>query len=89
MNYETGEGPTFRSVESYERTLQPRAEHAGQIDIGGIAHQSVNDSLLYLSIEYVRVRFSEDTGALSGNTLRSVYVALTSFFSWAAPSIGM
>jgi integrase/recombinase XerD len=83
INYKTAEGLTFRSVDSYRRALEQWAEHIGEIDTGCITHQSISDYLLYLRTEYVPRRFSGDTRALSGKTLRNVYVTLASFFAWA------
>ncbi len=81
INYKTAEGLTFSSVDSYRRALERWAEHIGEIDIGRITHQSISDYLLYLRTEYVPRRFSGDTRALSGKTLRNVYVTLASFFA--------
>jgi len=83
INYKSAEGLTERTLESHERLLRKWLEHIGDQPIGRITSNDVVRYINWLRTEYVPRRYSGSTHPLSPKTLRNVWVALSSFFSWA------
>ena len=83
LNHKAAEGLSDRTIDSYRRILQQWTLYTGEIQMKQLTSQNVGDYLLYLRNEYVPRRFGGGTHRLSPKTIRSGWIALSSFFRWA------
>jgi integrase/recombinase XerD len=73
-----------RTLELYVRQLGMFLQHTGDKDLLDVTSGDIKSFLNWLKIDYKpkRIAEPEDTGSLSGRSLRNFWIALRSFFTW-------
>ena len=84
LQYKAAEGLSDSTLYSYERDLNRWIQHSGDVLIGSVTTQQIRAHLAWLRTGYQPVRRGGGTHPLSPKTIRNVWVALRSFFTWAS-----
>lgn len=81
--FKSSEGLSPRTVKLYRYYLESWQAWAGDVELVAIAPLDIIQYLEYLRHEYEPRRLNGEPGALSSQTLRNIWVALRSFWTWA------
>lgn len=81
--FKTSEGLSPRTLKAYGYHLKNWQEHAGDVELASITPLDIAAYFDYLRNEYEPKRLTGDTQPLTNQTLRNIWVALRSFWTWA------
>ena len=83
LQYKVAEGLSPNTLYCNRRMLRQWLGYIGDIKISEVGSQDISAYLAWLRTEYTPSRWNGDTSPLSAKTIRNVWVALSSFYSWA------
>jgi len=86
--YKTAEGLSPTTLDSYRRILDKWVAHVGDIEVDQVTTQDLRAYLAWLRTDYKPCRLAGGDHPLSPKTIRNVWVALSSFFTWASVEFG-
>jgi len=84
LHYKTAEGLSPTTLDSYRRILDKWVAHVGDIEVDQVTTQDLRAYLAWLRTDYKPCRLAGGDHPLSPKTIRNVWVALSSFFTWAS-----
>ena len=89
LNTKVAEGLSPRTLQNYEHRLKQWIGYAGDPPVESIATAQIRGYLAWLRTEYEPRRYNGDKAPLSPKTIRNIYIALSSFFTWAVAEFGI
>ena len=89
LQHKAAEALSPTTLDSYERILNLWLDHVGDFEVGQITTQDLRAYLAWLRTEHKPHRWSGADHPLSPKTIRNVWVALSSFFTWASTEFGL
>lgn len=81
--FKSGEGLSKRTLETYEYSLRLFVSWSDNPELHEVTSEMILAHLDYLRNDYIPVRWNGDTQGVSSYTIRNVWIALKSFYSWA------
>jgi integrase/recombinase XerD len=78
-----------RTIEIYSSILAQWHAYAGDVTVHRVTPQDIRAYLAYLRTSYVPRRLTGKTQPLSPKTIRNIYIALASLFSWLNREFGL
>jgi integrase/recombinase XerD len=84
LNHKIAEGLSPRTTESYRIIIEKYIAYGGDRSVSSVTNQDVTKYLNWLRTEYVPNRVNHKTHPLTGKTIRNVWIAFSSFFTWAS-----
>lgn len=89
LQTKAAEGLSPNTLRNYEYRLRQWIDHAGEVDVIDVSAQHMLRYIAWLRTDYRPRRYNGDRGPLAPKTVRNIYVALCSFFTWAATEFGI
>ncbi|NLF00953.1 MAG: tyrosine-type recombinase/integrase [Anaerolineales bacterium] len=85
----SADGLSENTLIDYERTLRTVAAFLADPDIEAVTTDDLRRYLDHLRRDYVPTRMSGDASPLSPKTIKNHWIALASFYKWAARELGV
>jgi integrase/recombinase XerD len=82
MKFKVAEGLSKRTIDSYEFYLNQWMEHVGDQDVAKVTASDLTNYIAWMRTEYKPRRWNGNKDPLSAKSLRNVYIALRSFYTW-------
>ena len=82
LKFKVAEGLSKRTIDSYEFYLNQWMEHVGDQDVAKVTASDLTNYIAWMRTDYKPRRWNGNTDPLSAKSLRNVYVALRSFYTW-------
>ena len=82
MKFKVAEGLRKRTIDSYEFYLNQWMEHVGDQDVAKVTASDLTNYIAWMRTEYKPRRWNGNKDPLSAKSLRNVYIALRSFYTW-------
>jgi integrase/recombinase XerD len=82
LKFKTAEGLSARTLVGYEHVLKHWLEYIGDQPISEVTSEDLTNYIAWLRTEYKPVRFNKSEAPLSAKSVRNVWIAFRSFFTW-------
>jgi integrase/recombinase XerD len=82
LKFKTAEGLSVTTIVSYDHILNHWLAYAGDRPMADVTATDLTNYMAWLRTEYKPIRFNGSKAPLSAKSIRNVWVAFRSFFTW-------